>query len=63
MATGLTKGSRSSCQEKVPILQIGTDLMNKERAGIVIFSMSDHGGGYDRVQGVFRRTGMLLISF
>lgn len=25
--------------------------------------MSDHGVYYDRVQGVFRRTGMLLISF
>lgn len=63
MATGLTKGSRNSCQEKVSLLQKGTDLMNKERAGIVKLFRLDHGAGYDRVQGVFRRTGMLLISF
>lgn len=65
MATGLTKGSRNSCQEKVSILQKGTDLMNKERGrySIVKLRRSDHGADYDRVQGVFRRTGILLISF
>lgn len=63
MATGLTNGSRSSCRENVPILQKGADMMNKERAGIVKLFRSDHGTDHDRVQGVFRRTGMLLISF
>lgn len=63
MATGLMNGSGNSCLEKVRILQKGTDMMNKERAGIVTLPVSDHGAGYDRVQGVFRRTGMLLISF
>lgn len=63
MAIDLTNGSRNSCRENVPIFQMGTELMNKERAGIVKLRRSDHGAGYDRVQGVFRRIGMLLISF
>lgn len=65
MAVGLTNGSRNSCQEKVSILQKGTDLMNKERGrySIVKLRRSDHGVYYDRVQGVFQRTGILLISF
>lgn len=43
MATGLTNGSRNSCRENVPIFQMGTDLMNKERADIIKLFRSDHG--------------------
>lgn len=42
---------------------MGTDMMNKEMGDIVKLFRSDHGTGYDREQGVFRGTGMLLDSF
>lgn len=63
MATGLTNGSRNSCQEKVSIPQKGADMMNKERGGYRYIFYVRSWVYYDRVQGVFRRTGMLLISF